>query len=148
MPLDEQNEYTPVFQKRCFDCHKRTISAQGYNFFRPEGMVTTKIWDDNYAARVVIGGLRGEPMHRLNLTHPEWSLSLQAPLSREAGGLGLCQDKDGTPYIFKNKNDSDYQAILAAIRKGQELLIAEPRVDLFDYWNNTYIQPKNKNKER
>ena len=134
-------EYTPVFQRRCSDCHKRTISVQGYNFFRTEGTVSSKIWDNNYSARVVIGGLRGEPMHRINLTHPEWSLTLTAPLSKDAGGLGLCQEKDGTPYIFKDKNDPDYQAFLSAITRGHELIVAEPRVDLFEFWNNTYLQP-------
>ena len=47
-----------------------------------------------------------------NLSRPAQSLFLQAPLSKTAGGLGLCG-----PAVFAEPADADYQAILAAITK-------------------------------
>ena len=44
-----------------------------------------------------------DPRHRanrhvvFNLTRPERSLMLLAPLSAKAGGFGLCKNRDGTP---------------------------------------------------
>ena len=46
-----------------------------------------------------------------NLTRPEKSLVVQAPLSKKSGGLGLCGDA-----VFKDKNDADYVKLLAAIK--------------------------------
>ena len=53
-----------------------------------------------------------------NLSRPENSLMLLAPLSKAAGGLGLCAVKPGrdTGMLFTDTKDVDYQAILAGIR--------------------------------
>ena len=132
-----REDYVPVFQKRCFDCHKHTVSIQGIRGIY-EAVVTSKIWDNNYCIRSA-DGLNGggwsdlyEPSFRINLSHPEWSLALTAPLAKEAGGLGLCRDLDGTPYIFKDKSDPDYQTMLMVINKLHERLLADPRVDMLD----------------
>jgi len=69
------------------------------------------------------------PANRINLTRPEWSLVLTAPLSKKAGGLGLCKSKEDKP-IFKDKTDRDYQAMLEALQKGHGYLTAHPRVDM------------------
>jgi hypothetical protein len=55
---------------------------------------------------------------------------LNAPLAKEAGGLGMCRSEDGKPYIFADKRDPDYQTILAAIEVGKEALYAWPRADM------------------
>jgi len=51
-----------------------------------------------------------------NLTHPEKSMILLAPLAKEAGGYGWCKDGYGQSVVFRNTSDPDYQKILAAIR--------------------------------
>jgi hypothetical protein len=51
-----------------------------------------------------------------DLTRPEKSLALLAPLAAGAGGYGICGD------IFSSTQDSDYQTILLAIQKTKELL--------------------------
>ena len=52
-----------------------------------------------------------------NLSHPEKSMILLAPLAEEAGGYGWCKAKDGQPVaVFRDAKDSDYQAILEAVR--------------------------------
>ena len=52
-----------------------------------------------------------------NLSRPEKSMILLAPLAEEAGGYGWCKDKDGQPVaVFRDAKDPDYQAILEAVR--------------------------------
>jgi hypothetical protein len=69
------------------------------------------------------GGVRSEPV--LNLSRPEKSYVLLAPLAKEAGGLGLCQEA-----IFKSKGDPLYRATLAALRDAHDRLMAGKRFDM------------------
>ncbi len=46
------------------------------------------------------------PEFRINLTHPDHSLLLQAPLAADAGGAGLCKNPDGSA-VFKDKADAE-----------------------------------------
>jgi hypothetical protein len=69
------------------------------------------------------------PEYRINLTHPEWSQMLTAPLAKDAGGLGLCKGGDGAA-VFKDVNDADYHAMLQALQKGSKMLGLNPRVDM------------------
>jgi hypothetical protein len=67
-----------------------------------------------------------------NLTHPEQSLLLLAPLAREAGGWGLCRDpKTKEPRIvFADTNDPDYRTLLAMCAAGKEKLEKVKRFDM------------------
>jgi hypothetical protein len=60
-----------------------------------------------------------------NLTRPEKSTLLLAPLAREAGGYGLC----GKP-VFANTSDPDYRLILAAAEEGKRRLEEMKRFDM------------------
>jgi hypothetical protein len=52
----------------------------------------------------------------VNLTHPEKSLVLRAPLKKKAGRLELCKTRSGSSaVVFADAHDADYQAILEAI---------------------------------
>ena len=52
-----------------------------------------------------------------NLSYPEKSMILLAPLAEEAGGYGWCKAKDGQPVaVFRDARDPDYQTILQAVR--------------------------------
>ncbi|MHC5075228.1 MAG: HzsA-related protein [Planctomycetota bacterium] len=130
-----QAEFMPVFNRRCVDCHSRKIKTQAYNYRRhdPQGAevtVTSKIWTD-YAQREWFSGDYAfvGPCHRINLTNPEWSQMLTAPLAEEAGGLGLCKNEDETP-VFADKSDADYKRMLQAFKKASQKLTADPRVDM------------------
>jgi len=57
----------------------------------------------------------GMRVRHLNLSNPEHSGALQAPLSKTAGGWGLCKGDDGKP-VFTGTNDADYQKMLAALK--------------------------------
>ncbi len=60
-----------------------------------------------------------------NLTRPEKSLVLRAPLAKENGGLALCGSD-----VLKTTADPAYQAMLAAIRRSAGQLKAEKRFDM------------------
>jgi hypothetical protein len=71
-----------------------------------------------------------------NLTRPEQSLMLLAPLAAEAGGYGVCRVAGegaavavGAP-VFGDTSDPDYQAILAMCRRGKEHLEQIKRFDM------------------
>ena len=59
-----------------------------------------------------------------NLSRPEQSLLLLAPLAESAGGWGLCRDpKTRQPAtVFADKADPGYQALLALCVAGQNAL--------------------------
>jgi len=74
-----------------------------------------------------------------NLSRPEKSLILLAPLAREAGGLGLCpygdrNDASGaTNVVFSDAKDADYQRILSLCMDGKQYLQANQRFDSPDF---------------
>lgn len=68
-------------------------------------------------------GSQLEPLS--NLSRPEKSYLLLAPLAREAGGLDLCNQT-----VFANTDDPLYQQILAAIREAQNRLQQDKRFDM------------------
>ena len=61
----------------------------------------------------------------INLTHPEESRILTAPLARAAGGLELC----GKP-VWTGRDAPAYQAALRVIRAWHDDLVAHPREDM------------------
>ncbi len=60
-----------------------------------------------------------------NISRPEKSFVLRAPLAKEAGGLALCKE-----VVFKDKNDPLYQKMLAAINVAHEQLKVGKRFDM------------------
>ena len=109
-----------VIARRCDSCHKgamrlpHTLSDEnGISFWTPN-------WNDPR--------LRKWHRHLLfNLSRPEKSLFLKAPLAKEAGGFGM--GKDGKA-VFKSTDDPDYQAILAMIQDGKNVLEKVKRFDM------------------
>lgn len=59
------------------------------------------------------------------ITEPEYNNFLLAPLARTAGGTEKC----GRP-VFENKDDPDYQSILATLKPLEEQLRKVPRMDM------------------
>jgi len=128
-----EDDFAPVFNRRCVECHKGTVTPQTYNYNSHEQTpVTSKLWNDLALSQFGFGRYRSAfygPDHRINLTHPDWSQMLTAPLAKAAGGMQLCTAEDGGA-VFKDKHDPDYKLMLAALRKGAEALEANPRVDM------------------
>ena len=65
-----------------------------------------------------------------NLTHPEKSLYMRAPLAKSAGGLGLCQRDKRDADIFGSKDDPGYKALLAMVEAGKRRLDEVKRFDM------------------
>jgi hypothetical protein len=59
-----------------------------------------------------------------NLSHPEKSLQLLAPLAKSAGGHGICGD------VFSSTDDADYQQLLAGIREAKAHLESITRFNM------------------
>jgi hypothetical protein len=64
-----------------------------------------------------------------NLSRPEKSIILLAPLAESAGGWGLCRDLGSrqSAKVFQDKNDPDYQALLSLCVAGKQFLEAGTR---------------------
>jgi len=127
-----------AMKRRCDSCHKgpRRLphglsDENGVSFWRPN-------WRDPRLQRA---------RHAVyNLTRPTKSLVLLVPLAREAGGYAAGKgDDEGKPaararpeatpsaphaIIFKSTDDPDYQAILAAVRRGKRTLEEIKRFDM------------------
>ncbi len=111
-----------VIERRCMACHReparllpRSLSDErGVSFWRPD-------WSDPrlLTSRHIV----------FNLSRPEKSLMLLAPLSRDAGGWQLCKVEGGGP-VFASTTDPDYQAILRMIEAGKEVLNRIGRFDM------------------
>ncbi len=69
-----------------------------------------------------------------NLSRPDKSLLVLAPLADKAGGLGLCRDDQGTPAtVFADTNDPDYQKLVEMAAAGKDNLDAIKRFDMPDF---------------
>ncbi|MBT3376184.1 MAG: hypothetical protein HN742_24225 [Lentisphaerae bacterium] len=70
----------------------------------------------------------------VNLTHPERSLILRAPLARSAGGLGLC----GKKLTFDTTESPDYQKLLNGVRTIKQWLDTARRFDMDGFRPNKH----------
>ncbi|MBM4000611.1 MAG: hypothetical protein FJ297_13930, partial [Planctomycetes bacterium] len=78
--------------------------------------------------------LDGESLQAMcNLTRPEKSHILRAPLATNAGGLGLCGDD-----VVKDTSDPAYQTILQAIRRSADALAEQKRFDMPGFHPNEH----------
>ncbi len=117
----ETIEAADAIARRCAECHTgdrvlpRALSDErDVSFWRPD-------WNDPR--------LRFARHRLFNLTRPERSLMLLAPLSRDAGGFGLCTNADGGP-VFVDTEDPDYGRILAMCAAGKSRLEEIKRFDM------------------
>jgi hypothetical protein len=71
-----------------------------------------------------------------NLSRPELSLIVLAPLSPKAGGLGMCLrdpktgEIDKRIEVFESTDDPDYRSLLAMVRAGKDRLEEMGRFDM------------------
>ncbi len=110
-----------AIRRRCVSCHTGPTALPvslsdeiDLSFWRPD-------WNDprlKHSRHIVF-----------NLSRPEKSLMLLAPLSQTAGGYGLCHAADGAP-TFADTGDADYGRILAMCVAGRERLETIKRFDM------------------
>jgi len=104
----------PIVERRCLSCHGSVADlGQRVDKIRVNPLYTTSS-GNAWRGRV---NLPKHCWNLYNLSHPEKSMILLAPLAEEAGGYGWCRPQDGQPVaVFCNDQDPDYQALLQAIR--------------------------------
>jgi hypothetical protein len=118
-----------MMQRRCGSCHG--VAPNSHPRYAWEGD-DIRPW-----ARLPLKFGDADPALSLcNLTRPEKSCLLLAPLAREAGGYGICRSKaqadgKGSARVgFSDTNDPDYQTLLSAIRDGAAELDRIKRFDM------------------
>ena len=112
----------PVFEAHCAGCHTkdnkplpRFISDEnGLSFWEPK-------MDDPR--------IRYNRHTLFNLTRPEKSLYLRAPLAKAAGGLGLCTNALGAA-VFVTLDDPAYHTLFNMIEAGRKRLDEIKRFDM------------------
>lgn len=120
-----------VIDQQCQGCHstpgrllpRALADERGVSFWRPD-MRDPRLLTSRHMV--------------FNLSHPEKSLILLAPLARTAGGWGLCgatnaapADRDG---VFQEKSSPNYQAILAMVTAGRHFLDQNKRFDMAGFY--------------
>ena len=116
---------TELIKQRCAGCHNQPerllpvnlADERGVSFWKPsldDPRLTT--------SRHIV----------FNLSRPEKSLMLLAPLSAQAGGWGLCRDpKTKEPVtVFASVSDPGYQKLLAMVEAGRQYLDQDKRFDM------------------
>ena len=134
-----------VIQQRCGKCHGHEPKGQRigrgmYFQFGPAGPALPLVHEftELQQIRGSIGyykfGSARPPQSLCNLTRPEKSLLLRAPLSEAAGGLEYCGQA-----VFRDTRDPAYQAILARINTAAEKHRQEKRFDMPGFRPNVYF---------
>jgi hypothetical protein len=112
-----------VIGRRCASCHK------GNN------LLPTSLSDERglsfWRFRMDDPRLKLSRHIVFNLSRPDKSLLLLAPLAERSGGLELCRNERGEPAaVFSTSDDPDYRTLLAMAAAGQEKLAVLKRFDM------------------
>ncbi|MBL7153219.1 MAG: PD40 domain-containing protein, partial [Phycisphaerae bacterium] len=122
----ESKPAAEAIRRRCLSCHDKSLPIPRYISDNLDLILSNPSFDD----------IRCKMSRHImfNLTRPEKSLILLAPLSRSAGGYALCRtrDKDQSKpaTVFADANDPDYQKILAMCTAGRDHLEKIKRFDM------------------
>jgi hypothetical protein len=113
-----------AIQRRCFGCHDKSRPLPRYLSDDMDLVLSNPDPNDlriRYSRHLMF-----------NLSRPEKSLILLAPLSAQAGGYGLCREagSHGPATVFADANDPDYQKILALSHEGKRRLDEMKRFDM------------------
>ncbi len=120
-----------VIQRRCDICHAPTEKEKKIgNYTLPAQFYITYYPPEVHQKNMYLAHTMSEDGGRFNrhvifdLSYPEQSKIVRAPLTVTAGGSGVCETKSGKK-IFADKNDPDYQKIVAAIARGRKYILEE-----------------------
>ena len=72
-----------------------------------------------------------------NLSRPEYSRIILAPLSKKSGGYGLCEAKSGKP-VLASRDAPEFQSLLTEIRRTKDQLDRIKRFDMPDFIPNEH----------
>jgi hypothetical protein len=117
-----------AIERRCLSCHDKSLPVPRFLSDDLDLVLSNPDFND---VRIKMS------RHIMfNLTRPEKSLVLLAPLSCSSGGYGLCAEQDSKAgesmpaAVFADTNDPDYQKILAMCADGSDYLDRNRRFDM------------------
>jgi hypothetical protein len=117
-----------AIERRCLSCHDRSLPLPRFLSDDLDLVLSNPDFND---VRIKMS------RHIMfNLTRPDKSLVLLAPLSPHSGGYGLCAEHDSKAgesrpaAVFADTNDPDYQKILAMCADGSDYLDRNRRFDM------------------
>jgi hypothetical protein len=130
-----------VYEKRCGQCHAAPVEGQkmppGKVALPADASQQTRLPGRAPHERVVNPSMiRRAPYALYNLTRPEKSIVLLAPLAQDAGGWGSCKEikPDGNfgaaVKVFTSKDDPDYRRMLERITASRDELNRIKRFDM------------------
>ena len=113
-----------VLKRRCGSCHvkdRRLPTSPTDNLGMPPWRLRPGESKFRFTRHIVF-----------NLSRPAKSVLLLAPLSKRAGGYGICTETKGgaTRAVFADTHDPDYGRLLAAIRDTRDRLDVIKRFDM------------------
>lgn len=143
-PLREMTDAWPstvkakdAMTRRCAGCHEGNMPM-----FITDRKIKLRYYDFEGFQRPTF---RTSRHNIFNLSNPERSLALMAPLSKEAGGYAMGKPAEPAtfaiqlaekpqefvhPVVFESKDDPDYQAVLKHIEAGKNRLNTIKRFDM------------------
>jgi mono/diheme cytochrome c family protein len=132
-----------AIERRCGSCHAEKVKPypgmKHQTHFRfglkPAQPLISDVSEITFIRRMAYYKLGEAGPHQslCNLTRPEQSLLVRAPLAREAGGLGLCRSA-----VFADRKDADYQQLVRAISAAGAQLAAGKRFDMPGFQPNEH----------
>jgi hypothetical protein len=120
-----------TYWRRCRECHQGPSALPWNNFGNISHAWHGKAMDGEFVSRIPTE----DPARRLsghvafNLSRPEKSTLLLAPLAEEAGGYGICQGRSGKS-VFRTTDDADYLKLLSCMRDYHAALQQTTRFDM------------------
>lgn len=133
----EVKEAAGAMARRCAGCHSGKLALPGNPCDDRPGEDPYWICGDSSAERWKTPATRVRMQlsrHIVyNLSRPELSVLLLAPLARQAGGYATATTEanpESCPVTFTNTQDKDYQKILLSIRKVKDELDRIKRFDM------------------
>lgn len=122
-----------VIAKRCAGCHTGETTLPD----SPSDDRRLVPWNEGPMNLLASGiSRRNTPAFRFNrhllynLSRPEKSLLLLAPLAKTAGGYGICKKNGDPANVFSGTDDPDFQTLLTAIRSAKQHLDQIKRFDM------------------
>ncbi len=105
----------PIVAKRCLTCHD-SVANLGRRVTKEISAEAPGSGLSKVGKPAEMANLPRYCWNLYNLSRPEKSMILLAPLAEESGGYGWCTGDDGRPAsVFRDSDDPDYQAILQAV---------------------------------
>ncbi len=123
--------YEDVLTRRCDECHAPDEESKKIgSYTQPAQFYVLYYPYEKYQQNMFIARSMAQDGGRFNrhmifdLSYPEQSKVARGPLSKEAGGLGVCEAKSGKK-IFSDKNDPDYKTIVDYVARGRRYILEE-----------------------